>query len=526
MESSILRSYHNDLSRHPLFRGLGKEDFASLGRYYQLVKIPGGAEFLFPGDAADSFYLLLSGEVHSDKHIFFQGDFWGLENLLKPGICTHSFQAVKETVFMRLRAEGFRRMLKDFPGLSKHFRPVKDREDHLIQGLPRQYWSGLKKYTAIREKKGAYYHYRSRTSRKVFSFSLIVPLVLILGGVLFSGIRKWIGIAVPLGMGILFFQFFLRNLTLYKISDRAVVKRYFNFRKFRQDQQILPIDQIQTVVVSIRGLVSKILQVGDLQVQTAGNGLVFNGIDKPAQLQARLMELKKRAATEEKGREREALRTMMEERFSNGTSDQLLYEGDRVSVQKESLPSRRVFRKTPCVLIFQTFLPLGLVFACLFALILTPFKGIPVLWIPGGLLIVAGLGRSLWVAADWWNDIYMIKFPYIWDIERKPLGKEDVRKQTELGLILNVTAVQKGLIRLLLNFGDVEIETAGRGAPLIFYSVMDPFDVQDELLRYREHFLRIQERNRRDRAKEDFMEFTEILEQTRRRDRLVRDNKG
>ena len=522
MESSLLRTYHADLSRHPLFKGLSSDEFTILKRYYQIIRIPAQAEFIYSGDAMDSLYIVLRGHVLSQGRRYYPGDFWGLEHLLKPESCENAYAGRDELILFRLKSENFRRMLKAHPGLSGHFRPRKDEEDLLVEGLPKESWRSVKRFTARQERKGTLIHYKSRTSRKSFSFTLLIPAGILLTGILLADQSRWFLSFLPLGLIILAGELFFRNLTLYKVTDRAVIKRFFNLRTFRQDQEIIPIDQIQTVTISTTGLISKLLKIGDLHIQTAGKGIQFLRIDYPARLQTRLMELKKRSLTEEHGRERDALRELVGNRFTPDTANEVLYSGDLSSVEQETLSNRQIFRKSPFILVGQLFLPLVLT-AALFITSRMLTDRLAVYWIMAlqGFSL-AGVIRVAWLAADWWNDIYMINFPHIWDIERKPLGKEDVRKQTELGLILNVTAIQKGLLSLIFNYGNVLIETAGRGEPLVFYSVKNPFFVQNELLRYRDYSLRIQENRKRVQAREDLMEFTEILDQARSREEMGR----
>ena len=526
MEPSGISIFHKDLSRHPLFKGFSKEQFSRIKQYYQILAVPEGAQFLYPGDTADSLFIILEGEVFSEKAHYFKGDFWGLGHLTHPDIHKVPFTALRETVLMRLRSEAFRRLLKDSPGYSRCFKP-ENNADHLqTKGVPRDFWKDIRTLTSRQEKKGSLIHYKSRSSRKTFSLSLTVPVAMILAGLLLAERFPLCTLLSAGGLVVLLLELFLRNLSLYKVTDKAVVKRYFNFRGFRQDQQIIPIDQIQTVVISTKGVFSKIFRVGDLEVQTAGKGLVFCGIDNPGKLQKILMDLKNRAGYEEMGREKEGLRQMISERFAAETADRILYRGDKSAAEVAAIPQKKVFRKSPWILVGQLFFP------CLIMAGLSVVPGYTALGssrvgrLSVLVLILIALLRVIWLSLDWWNDIYMIKFPQIWDIERKPFGKEDVRKQTELGMILNVTSVQKGLLPLLLNFGNVEIETAGRGEPLVFYSVKNPYDVQDELLFYREYKLRQQEGKRRTQAREDFMALSEILEQTRNRDRLVRQRQG
>ncbi len=526
MEPSELNRYHKEISRHPLFRGIGNENFPLFQRYYQILSIPSGAQFLYEGEAADALYLLLEGEVSGSGSLFFSGDYWGLENLFRPGVLTSSFSAEDDSVVLRLKAESFRRMLKESSSLFRAFKPSWDDEGRLVKGVPVEFWKDIRSLISQREKKGALIHYKSRSSKKVYSVSLVFPLVLILAGYILRSLLPPALSLIPLGGIILFIQIVLRNLTLYKVSDKAVVSRYFDLKHFRQDQQVIPIDQIQTVTIATKGILSKIFRIGDLEVQTAGKGILFSGIDNPGRLQKLLMDLKSLSRNEERGREKENLRELIGQRFAAESADKILYTGDRVSVVRAEPPREKIFRKTLWVLVPRLLLPLSLIIIVSGILGFSSFGENPYGLYAGTAVIGMGFLRILWLCMDWWNDIYKIQFPHIWDIERKPLGKEDVRKQTELGMILNVTSVQKGLWQLFLNFGNVEIETAGRGEPLVFFSVKRPYEVQDELLTYREFNLRLQEQNRRRQAREDFLEYSEILEQTRKRDLLVRQRQG
>ena len=299
MEASILRSCHTDLSRHPLFRGLKADEFHILQRYYQILRIPGGVNFLFSGDGADSLYIILSGSVRSEGGSFYKGDFWGLENLINPDLCKETFSSVGELILVRLKSKNFRRMLRDHPGLSRHFRPKQDGEHHQIEGLPREDWLMVRQFSSRQEKRGSLIHYKSHSSRKSFSLTLLIPVAMMTAGGILSAIHGLYLLLVPLGGLIIGSELFLRKLTLYKLTDKAVIKRFFNWRTFRQDQEIIPIDQIQTVVISTKGLVAKLLRIGDLTVQTAGQGICFEQIDSPAKLQTRLMALKERSVYEE-----------------------------------------------------------------------------------------------------------------------------------------------------------------------------------------------------------------------------------
>ena len=306
-------------------------------------------------------------------------------------------------------------------------------------------------------------------------------------------------------------------MTLYTVNERSAVKRFFNWRSFRQDRIVIPLDQIQTVTASTKGFLRKLLRIGDLEIRTAGKGVLFQRIDGPLKVQKTVMTLKERVKKEATGRDRESLRNQLISRFSAGRENRILYKGSLAVFEEKVLPARRIFRKSAVFLLGQLFLPLLLITVGVVSPLLLSYPSSVWIKVPGLLFVSAGIFSALWIWIDWWNDIYKIELPYIWDIERKPFGKEDIRKQTELGLVLNVTAVQKGILSLLFNYGNVEIETAGRGDPLVFFTVHKPFEVQLDLLNYRDHFLRMKEKSLRETARKELVEFSEILEQAKQR---------
>jgi hypothetical protein len=113
-------------------------------------------------------------------------------------------------------------------------------------------------------------------------------------------------------------------------------------------------------------------------------------------------------------------------------------------------------------------------------------------------LLLAG---SWWAYqfADWANDIYQISPTHILDVYRRPLGRE-LRRAAPLENILSTEVDRRGLIGLLLDFGDVRVNIGAE--QLDFEGVFHPGAVQQDIVRAQEAFLAGQrvanERERRD----------------------------
>ena len=62
----------------------------------------------------------------------------------------------------------------------------------------------------------------------------------------------------------------------------------------------------------------------------------------------------------------------------------------------------------------------------------------------------------LYQYVDWRNDIYVLTLDKIFDIERKPLTRED-KREASLANILSLENARIGLTGLILNYGTVTI---------------------------------------------------------------------
>ena len=112
-----------------------------------------------------------------------------------------------------------------------------------------------------------------------------------------------------------------------------------------------------------------------------------------------------------------------------------------------------------------------------------------------------------WLAveiADWNNDQYILTEDRIIDIMRLPVIYEQ-RTEAPLSMVQNATTYQKG-IGAILNFGNVQVETAGQSRAILFESVWRPREIQEEIF---QHIDALEQANRK-------REQAEHLTQTRR----------
>ncbi|MEK9151711.1 MAG: PH domain-containing protein [Patescibacteria group bacterium] len=88
-------------------------------------------------------------------------------------------------------------------------------------------------------------------------------------------------------------------------------------------------------------------------------------------------------------------------------------------------------------------------------------------------------GFLTWI--DYYFDIWIITNERIVNIEQKGLF---VRHISELNFfrVQDVTAIVEGLLPTVLNYGDVEVQTAGEENRFIFRQVPDPYHIKDMVM--------------------------------------------
>ncbi|HEX7593228.1 MAG TPA: cyclic nucleotide-binding domain-containing protein [Anaerolineae bacterium] len=107
----------------------------------------------------------------------------------------------------------------------------------------------------------------------------------------------------------------------------------------------------------------------------------------------------------------------------------------------------------------------------------------PGYWLGGLAALVILLGLLLWEWEDWRNDIYAVTDNMVIDTESLPLGLRSKSTIAPLDQVQDIRVEVPGALAFFLNYGNVLIETAGKSGQMIFYSIHDPRDAQDQIFR-------------------------------------------
>ncbi len=144
-----------------------------------------------------------------------------------------------------------------------------------------------------------------------------------------------------------------------------------------------------------------------------------------------------------------------------------------------------------------------------------------------GLIVLILLAAIAWIVADWWNDTYELTRDSIIDIEKLPLFLSEKRKEARLSEIQDIRLDISSPLEMLLNYGNIEVQTAATQGSFTFNHVPNPRAVREEINR------RVIEWKRNDELRKaraqmqdlpDWFEMYRRLEAGREPTRIVLDN--
>jgi membrane protein YdbS with pleckstrin-like domain len=128
----------------------------------------------------------------------------------------------------------------------------------------------------------------------------------------------------------------------------------------------------------------------------------------------------------------------------------------------------------------------------------------------------------IWRYEDWRNDIFQLTARDIIDIDRKPFGFGESRKQAPLSNIQNVTAERPGFFATIFDYGNVHIETAGAEAEILFDKIPRPSKVLSDIFRRLDENRIRQERRDGDARREEYAVLLDVYKQELERGRIPR----
>lgn len=338
-------------------------------------------------------------------------------------------------------------------------------------------------------------------------------------------------------------------LDYFVITNKHLAHREFDLVKFQIRINKIPIHQIQNFEIDRPNLIANILGIGTARIKTAAavGQVLFDNIDNPDDVLKVLQRLNQRTRSLDEAREQMNMRRTIEGHFKVEPPMKLAKDEDDdlpppVKVEpnfwqrlRRQFQSRVegdgkdgiviTYRKHVFVLVREIVWPLLValllvVIAYLLARFSTVGRG--QLLLVFGLFLAVDLGWLLWQVEDWRNDTFQVTDKFVIDIDRRPFGFGESRKQAGIDNVQNVNADRPGLLPTLFNYGDVVVETAGANANIVFEDVANPSQVQSDIFRRMDQARTRKRLRESESRRKEYSVLMDVYKQATEQDRIPR----
>ncbi len=532
------------LGELPIFKELDEEQLEAIAEIAPEYEFSTGALVAFQRDPANSLYIVREGRLFAST-VDAQGivratrehkagscfeDVW----LLDTRVHAATIKATESGRLLIIDGPDFLSLLADYPDIIDALEPVYNTNDEYVSGLSEEAWELLEKSRVAdveREFRSAalspdeIVEYWTRRSRWLLVlrvgfrvFMLVAWLVgyLVLSTFISAFLSPWfaaIFLFIPSALlaFLILYEFIDWRNDYLIITNKQVLHYEFdlNLRRFGTRVHKTPFDQIQSVGTSQPNFISKLLGLGTARITSAaatGGTIVFDYISDPRQVEEAISRLQRHSREVDVGQQQTLIRQSLTAHFNIDTQYKPLpddeleeYEetgfnpfgwfgwlGSRFATRVE-VAGEVTYRKSRIFLLIQLRWAFLLAAALALAgLLMLRAQANSIWWLIWGGVAIIDVIMFVWYVEDWRNDQYRVNDRYVLDIDRKPFGFGESRRQAELENIQNVSSIQPGLIANIFGYGNVSIETAGAAADIIFERVAHPDLVQQDIFRRRE----------------------------------------
>lgn len=532
----------------PIFADLTEaaiDAVAAITREYAFER---GAVIAYQRDTANRFYVVKQGRLFArsidkngiprDTQSYFRKQYFNDMWLFVPGVYSATIKGAEPGRLYIIEGPDFVQLLKRYPAIIDALAPWE--EDGIHYGLSEEAWVEAQKLKIrprrVSSSAGGALLPEERMelfTRRSWWFlvgRLVVPFLLVLVAAVIlivtpteTGLERTIKVGVPIVLTLVGLILFLIRLIDFRadyfiITNRHLTHHEFELRQFRIHLVKVPISQVQTVEILKPSFLATLFNIGTARVTTAAIAgvILFDNIDNPIAVKNILERLIGQYKSLESAQTQAVMRQSLEKHF--GVESPLTPAEEAVAAAPAPRPRatgffvdfRRRFgwrvvegntityRKSLFILLKQIAWPL-LVFVLLgIGIGLGVYLDVTgwVLALLAGIVGFVNLGWFIWQLENWRNDIFQLTDRFVLDVDRKPFGFGESRKQAAISNIQNVDASRPGFLPTLFNYGFVSIDTAGSQSDIVFDYVPNPELIQSDI------FQRIDESRRQQRIQE------------------------
>jgi uncharacterized membrane protein YdbT with pleckstrin-like domain len=573
------------LQQLDVFSELTEDEIIELARVAKEYEFDDGAVIAYQRDVANSMYIVREGRLYVQRvdqggvvreaRGYTAGEHFGAEWLFAPSIHPATIKGQGSGRVIIIDGPDFLSFLSTHLDALDALEPYyDDATGELIAGLPAEAWEEAEKYRE-RNVPGRIHidllpdeiiEYKTRSSVKwlflteilpIFGLLILIPFTNFVLNSIEESLLQWL--AVPIfGLIILAILGFslLEVLNWYVdyliITNKHLVVREFQLTRVHIKNSQVPIHQIQSVQTLKPDVWSNLLRVGTIRITTASSigTIYFHHIDNPIQVEETINRLTMRMRTISAAESQSDMRQSLEDYFEQPPAYR------QVSVDEEpEIPAQApeqappsllssilnryrwrvvdgdvtTYRKHFFVLLREIAPPvvLGLIFILIFLIgtMLLEIAG-EIMWFVFTPLFIVNLIWFVWQIEDWRNDTFQVTSRFVIDIDRKPFGFSENRKQAPLSRIQNVNAERPGLLPTLFNYGYVQVETAGADADIQFENVANPSEIQNDIFRRLDEYQHEQRLSDGRQRRKEYAVLIDVYKQATEQARIPRRTPG
>ncbi|MCB8988618.1 MAG: cyclic nucleotide-binding domain-containing protein [Ardenticatenaceae bacterium] len=564
------------LEQLPVFEGLTYDQLEALAAIAHEFEFDAGAVIAYQRDVTNSMYIVRSGRLYAQQvdesgivrasQQYFPGDYFGDVWLFVPSTHPNTVTAAQDGRLLIINGRDFLAFLTQYPGALANLEPDVDEEGHVLSGFSEAAWNEALKIEGRKDPKSTavgllpdeLVEYQARRSIWYLFVRLFWPalgflLLPTITYMLLTRITTTTVSAIPaIIVAVIFLVLILFRLLdwsndYFVITNKHLIHHEFDLRSFRITVNKIPIKQVQSVEILKPNLVSNLFQIGSARVTTAAQKgiILFDYIDDPVLVQETLNRLTSRVRTMTAGEAQSTMRHSVESHFNAPPPYRpVVDEADDTSQPAfqptDTSPWARLrkwyawrveegnvitYRKHVFVLLAGVWLPslIGFVLIGL-GFVLGTYTAVNDFWLIliFGFLALFNLGWFIWNFEDWRNDTFQVSDRFVIDIDRKPFGFGESRKQAPIARVQNVNADRPGLMPTLFNYGYVYVETAGVDTDITFEKVPKPSLIQADIFQKLELHEEQERRRRGADRREEYAVLLDVYRQAMEQDRIPR----
>jgi hypothetical protein len=520
-----------------ILRELPSEALAELAQSLPMESYKAGDVIFKQGAAPDALYILIDGHVELFARA--EGDLRVSEGQRYPGDLVGEVEMVfrQPRLNTAIASDDVRLLRWGRAELSKFMKSHSDSLadlQFLAQGKRLAHKLNFK---WLREGESIYI--LTRKSSFILYQKLSIPILLLLTAIFFTlwtiltrvGWTTWLAISFGFaGLLSAIWQWIDWSNDYYLVTDWRTVwlEKIVAIYDSRREA---PLHTILSVSVNT-DMTGRMFSFGDVLIRTYTGKLLFRNVPRPHTVAAMIEENWRRLRARQEQSDRAALIDALQNRLetpeatTQPTEESIQIHSERDDGLEPGIVRRRywgfrvrfeegdviTYRKHWAVLLREIGLPsillitsIGILGARLGGLI--TLLSWPLFMLTLSILLTLGGLWWLYRYVDWANDIYQITPDQIIDVYKKPLAREE-RKVAPIENILGTEVDRKGLIGILLNYGDV-IANVGT-TQFTFEGVLDPVTVQQDIVHAQETFLQQKTERDRSRRQSEMVELFDI----------------